>query len=119
GTIEEIAPCFKEEVESKCLEFNSNRLDLKSIKDRMRWHGSRLPIFQRHEWWRTWRQNCKGFKPGELSRDQDSLRIHVHDPEDHSVSEWIRVQKIRSTDRLVRSTDVPSRSIQTRHQDPE
>ncbi|KAL6001149.1 hypothetical protein ACLOJK_006881 [Asimina triloba] len=56
---------------------------------------------------------------GELSRDQDSLRIHVQDPEDHSVNEWIRVQKIRSTDHVVRSVDVPKGSIQTQHQDPE
>ncbi|KAL5979447.1 hypothetical protein ACLOJK_019351 [Asimina triloba] len=45
---------------------------------------------------------------GELSRDQDPLRIHVQDPEDHSVNEWIRVQKIRRADHVVRSADVPS-----------
>ncbi|KAL6001953.1 hypothetical protein ACLOJK_040517 [Asimina triloba] len=33
-----------EEVELKCLEFSSSRLDLKPIKDHMRRHGTPMPI---------------------------------------------------------------------------
>ncbi|KAL6002325.1 hypothetical protein ACLOJK_034256 [Asimina triloba] len=50
---------------------------------------------------RFWVEECQErSKSRELSRDQDPVRTHVQDPEDHSVNKWIRVQKIRSPDHV-------------------
>ncbi|KAL5986248.1 hypothetical protein ACLOJK_014581, partial [Asimina triloba] len=43
--LEEIAPSFIKKVELKCFRYNNGKLDLKLIKEYMRWYGSRLPIF--------------------------------------------------------------------------
>ncbi|KAL6001001.1 hypothetical protein ACLOJK_006728 [Asimina triloba] len=78
-------------------------------------------------------QIWKGFNLGELSGDQDSLKIHVQDLEDysdpfkhghqdlewHSVSGQVRAQRSGALKAWVKSADVPSGSIQTQHQDPE
>ncbi|KAL6000637.1 hypothetical protein ACLOJK_024338, partial [Asimina triloba] len=46
-------------------------------------------------------------------------QYHTLDPEGHSVSGQVRAQRSRALKAWVKIADVPSGSIQTRHQDPE